>query len=61
MSRKKDGYDFACEIRGAAAIVSGIGCTFDEACDRLTDEYMRAALLGVTSYLERIANELEEM
>lgn len=61
MSKKKDGYDFACEIRGAAAIVSGIGCTFEEGCDRPTDEYMRAALSGVTSYLERIADELEEM
>ncbi len=61
MSKKKDGYDFACEIRSAAAIVSGISCTFDGDCDRLTDEYMRAALSGVTSYLERIADELAEM
>ena len=60
MSKKKDGYEFACEIRGAAAIILGISCTFEEGCDRLTDEYMRAALSGVTSYLERIADELAE-
>lgn len=61
MSKKKDGYDFACEIRGTAAIISGIGCTFEEGCDRLTDEYMRSALSGVASYLERIADELDKM
>ena len=61
MSKKKDGYNFACEIRGAAAIVLGIGCTFEEGCDRPTDEYMRDAPSGVTSYLERIADELAEM
>ena len=61
MNRKNDSYLLSCEIRGAAAIVSGISGTLEEGCDRPTDEYMRAAFSGVTSYLERIANELAEM
>lgn len=61
MSKKKDGYDFGCEIRNAAAIVSGLGCLFSGGCDRPTDEYMRKSLSGVTEYLERIAADLEEL
>lgn len=61
MRMRKDGYEFACEIRGAAAIVLGLGCAFEKGCDRPTDEYVRSALSGVTSYLERIADELDEM
>ena len=58
---KKDSYDLACEVRDAADIVSGISYMFDEGSSRLTDEYMKSALFGVASYLDRIADELAEM
>lgn len=61
MENKKDNYDLACEVKGVADIVSGISFMFEGGSTRLTDEYMRSALFGVASYLDRIADELEEM
>ena len=61
---KDKGYDLyglSVEVSGIAAIVTGLGNTLDKNCDRLTDEYFRLALSGVSDHLERIADELEEM
>lgn len=61
---KGEGYDLyslSVEISGISAMVTGLGNTLDEGCDRMSDEYFRLALIGISDHLDRIAKELEEV
>ena len=59
--RSAEGYDLSCEVLGVAATLTGIGNTFDENCDRLSDGYIKLALSGLASYLERLADDIAEL
>lgn len=59
--RSVEGYDLSCEVLGVAAALTGIGNAFDENCDRLNDEYIKPALSGIASYLERLADDIAEL
>ena len=61
---KGEGYDLyslSVEISGISAMVTGLGNTLDEGCDRMSDEYFRLALIGISDHLDRIAKELAEV
>lgn len=57
-------YDLAVEVNSASAILSGLANQCSDKTDRLTDEYFKLALFGVSRLLDRISEDmdyLEEM
>ena len=58
---KKDAYELSVEINAAAMIIIGLSNQCSDECDRLTDESLQLALAGVSSYLDRIADDIENL
>lgn len=54
-------FDIVIEIEGLSMIIMGLYNQLEWGCDRLTDEGLRRALCGVSNYLERIADSIEEI
>lgn len=50
--------DLAVEVHSVSAIISGFAIQFGGDSDRLTDEYMQIALVGVSRFLDRIAEDM---
>lgn len=57
----KDLNDLSAEISAISTIVSGLSVGLDENGTKLTPEYLKLALFGVAEYLDRIAEDLDEL
>lgn len=55
----KDLYELSAEITGVSKIITGLSNQLEAKTDSLTPLAMQDALFGVTSYLDRIALDLE--
>ena len=54
--------DLSAEITGISRIISGLSNQLDnKKTDTLTVESLQAALFGVSTYLDRIADDLRDM
>lgn len=51
--------DLSVEINSASAILSGLANQCSDETDRLTDEYLRLSLFGVSRFLDRIAEDID--
>lgn len=58
---KKDLYEISTEISGISALVSGLYNQLGTDSDRLTIESFRTAMSGISSYLDRISDDLTWM
>lgn len=58
---KYDLCDISTEINAVSMIITGLSNQIDEDGDRLRPECLRTALFGVSSYLNRLANNLDEI
>lgn len=58
---KKDLYDVAVEISSVSAMLEGLSFQLEEGATRLNDENFALALHGVSNYLERIAESIDEI
>lgn len=56
-----DAFDLSAEINGVAMIISGLSCQCCAETDRLNDGPFQTALFGVAKYLDRIAEDLEQI
>lgn len=59
--KKLDANDLAVEISGVAAIAWGLSLRFSGDGNRMTDECMDNAMMGISRYLERIADDVGEL
>ena len=60
-NKKFDAYDLSVQIMGVADIVSGLSLQFNGCGDRMTDDSMNSALIGISRYLERLAEDVGEL
>lgn len=58
---KKDLFSIVAEISAVSNIVTGLSNQLAENSDSLSVEAFQTALFGVSSYLERLADDLEEI
>lgn len=58
---KKDLFDIAAEISAVSNIVTGLSNQLGEGGDSLNTRALESALFGVSSYLDRLADNLEEI
>lgn len=58
---KKDIYDIMVEISAVSNIVTGLSNQLGEDKDSLNARALESALFGVSSYLDRLADDLEEI
>lgn len=56
-----DAFDLSAEINGAAMIIQGLSNQCCDETDRLNDGPFQTALSGVAKYLDRIAEDLEQV
>ena len=57
---RKDLFDLSVEVSVISNIVTALSCQFENKENtRLTDEAMKTALFGISTYLDRISDELE--
>lgn len=56
---KKDIYDIQVEINAVSNIVAGLSNQLDREGDSLNIDPLKIALYGVSSYLDRLADDLE--
>lgn len=59
--KKIDLGDLAVEVSRISMIVAGLANQTDEENETLTPKALRNALMGVSSYLDRIANDLDRL
>lgn len=58
---QRDAYELSVEINAVSMIVRGLANQNCDECDRLTEASLQTALYGVSSLLDRIANDLKEI
>lgn len=58
---KKDLYDVGVEISSISAMVTGLSFQFEDGSARLNDEHFSLALHGLSEYLDRVADSIEEI
>ena len=58
---RKDAYELSIEINAVAMIIRGLSNQCCNECDHLTDEALQLALSGVCNYLDRIADDIENI
>ena len=58
---KKDLFDIIAEISAVSNIVAGLSNQLGEDKDSLNARALESALFGVSSYLDRLADDLEEI
>ena len=58
---KKDLFSISAEISSVSMIVTGLSNHLDENCTQLTPKSLQSALFGVSSYLDRIVEDLDNM
>lgn len=58
---KNDLFSIVAEISAVSNIVTGLSNQLTENSDSLSVEAFQTALFGVSSYLERLADDLEEI
>lgn len=61
MFMKKDLFDIIAEISAVSNIVAGLSNQLGEDRDSLNTRALESALFGVSSYLDRLAVDLEEI
>lgn len=61
LSRKSDATKLSAEISGIAMIVDALSLQLTDDNDRLNDGPLSEALWSISSYLERIAEDLGEL
>ena len=58
----KDLFDLSVEVYAASCIITGLSNNLDnKEGDKLTADAMSSAMFGVASYLERIADDMDEL
>lgn len=57
----KELYELAVEISGISMIITGLSNNLEEDCTHLTKESLHTALFSVSSYLDRIVEDLNSM
>lgn len=57
----KDLMDLSAEISAVSMIITGLTNNLDEDCTKLGPKSLQQAMFGVASYLERIADDLDEL
>lgn len=57
----KDLMDLSAEISAVSMIITGLTNNLDEDCTKLSAKSLQQAMFGVASYLERIADDLDEL
>ncbi|MEZ3488433.1 MAG: hypothetical protein K1W22_18105 [Lachnospiraceae bacterium] len=58
---EKDLMDLSGEISAVSMIITGLSNDLDEDCSRLNPKALQTAMFGVANYLDRIADDLNEM
>lgn len=53
--------DLSAEIIAVSMIVTGLTNSLDENCTKLSDTSLQTAMFGVSRYLERIAEDIDEL
>ena len=57
-NKELDVYDLSVEISGVAEVISGLAMQFAGDYDRMTDNAMLTSMIGISRYLERIADDV---
>lgn len=57
----KDLNTLSSEISAVSMIITGLTNDLDEDCTKLSKEALQQAMFGVSSYLDRIAEDLDEL
>ncbi len=57
----RDLCDLSAEVDGISAMITGLSNQIDEKSDSLKPEFLRLTLFGVSSHLDRIAEELMDI
>lgn len=58
---ERDLTDLSAEVSAVSLIITGLSNDLDEDCTRLTPKALQSAMFGVSSYLDRIADDLGEL
>ncbi len=58
---ERDLTDLSAEISAVSMIITGLSNDLDEDCTRLAPKALQSAMFGVSSYLDRIADDLGEI
>ncbi|MBA4700922.1 MAG: hypothetical protein H2212_15980 [Ruminococcus sp.] len=58
---KRDLSDLSAEISGISMIVTGLSNQLSEKSDSLTSDSLETALFGISRYLDRITDDLDEL
>lgn len=58
---KKDCYDLALEVKSVSSMIAALHLPLNEDITQLTTEQLSLALWGCSEYLDRIADELDEL
>lgn len=57
----RDSFDISAEISGISMMITGLANQTEEGCDSLRPDALRTALFGISSYLDRIADDIGDM